>query len=195
MKNEMKKILGDFLINKNAEIISILLILIFIISNFTDWWLNSVVYKYWFHNWSDILNYFTYIFIHWWVYHIIFNVIAILSIKDLLRWKFIWEFFSEILLLSLVSTVIFDHLNPEWWILVWFSGVFFWVVTKILLEKYFYEKNIEINWNFIWLIFILNIFLIPYLFPEVSWVIHFSGMLAWVLVFLFQYIFKKYINN
>lgn len=174
----------ELLLNRNAEIISILLILIFLYSIFQNSWLNLFIYKYWLFQNCDFLNYFTYFLIHGWIYHLIFNVIALLSIKDLLRWKFIWEFLWEIIFIWSVSWVIFQYLNQDWWVLVWFSWVFFWILIKILLENYFSENRKYFNWSFVIIILFLNLFLIPFLFPQVSWLWHFLWILTWGLLFL-----------
>ena len=190
MKQQIKNIFNKLPTNKNAKILSLILILIFIYWNLQEWWLNSFIYKYWYFAWCDLINYFTYVFIHWSFYHLIFNIIAILSIKDMLK-KPILIFIFEILTLSIISTVIFGFLNHSNSILVWFSGIFFWLFTNSILELYFIKKKYNLNIKFIWIILFLNIILLPYLFPQISWLWHFTGVLAWIILFLVEIIFLK----
>lgn len=176
----------------NFEILIWILIIIFLLTLSNP---NYYFLHYWLISWNNsFINYFSHSFLHWDIYHILFNTIALYSIKDLFKKEFILIFFLKIFFLSFLTAIIFIQLSNIFWdwnfLLIWFSWVIFWLLTMQLLEIFFNKKWFKLNLKFIWIIFLLNIIILPYLFPNISWLWHFAGVLAgWGL-----YVFEKIVS-
>jgi membrane associated rhomboid family serine protease len=176
--------------NQNTYSVSNILIVIclfttLVVLNFPElyiFWMNTFFLERWSYI-TYILQFFTSQFIHWSVFHFIFNALFIFLfwsiVENSLRMEKYIIFFIFSSIFIWISLTIFSTWNTVW--ISWFAMA---LLSYYTLELY-YKNDIEYKW---WITaLIINIWI--GLSPWISLVGHFSWALAWVV---FYFIYRSY---
>ena len=145
-----------------------------------NWWVNSFYLDQW--NYVHFfLQFFTWVFLHWWILHLAMNSIFILYFWNIVeimlgKKKYIVFFLFTAMFIWIGLALFVPYQNT-----VWISGFALALLTYYTLELW-WQKNPEYTW---WITaIIINVWI--WFYPGISLYGHLFWVIAWAIFYFFH---------